>query len=93
MKEDLSNWIRLEHLASPVLKEILWEIYKERRRQDQQWGLQRHTPGKWALILGEEVGEVFKAALQRKPAQVKEELIQVAAVAVAWLEDAMSREK
>lgn len=38
------------------------------------------------LVLSEECGEVSRAVLDRQPASLREELIQVAAVAVAWLE-------
>lgn len=37
-------------------------------------------------VLTEEVGEVARAYLEHDPAQLRAELIQVAAVAVAWLE-------
>lgn len=37
-------------------------------------------------VLTEECGEVSRAALDRKPESLRAELIQVAAVAVAWLE-------
>jgi NTP pyrophosphatase (non-canonical NTP hydrolase) len=49
-----------------------------------------HCAPIWALILGEEVGEVNKAVLE-SGIGVREELIQVAAVAVAWAE-AIDRE-
>ena len=38
------------------------------------------------LILGEAVGEVARAVPEQDLANLKEELIQVAAVCVAWLE-------
>jgi hypothetical protein len=37
-------------------------------------------------VLTEECGEVSRAVLERDPEQTQRELIQVAAVAVAWLE-------
>ena len=37
-------------------------------------------------VLTEECGEVARAVLDRKPADLRTELTQVAAVAVAWLE-------
>lgn len=36
----------------------------ERDCQDAKWGMQRHSPEKWAAVLGEEVGEVCKAVLE-----------------------------
>lgn len=37
-------------------------------------------------VLSEEVGEVARAVLDRTPDRLRVELVQVAAVAVAWLE-------
>lgn len=38
------------------------------------------------VVLGEEVGEIAQAILHDDTANLREELIQVAAVCVAWLE-------
>lgn len=65
---------------------ILNQILIERGRQDEKWGIQNHEPAYWALILGEEVGEVSRAILEKDPANYREELIQVAAVCVAAVE-------
>lgn len=76
--------------------EVLQEVLKERLRQVKQWGRQRHPEGDWALILGEEYGEACQSALQQKPGDHRDlrgELIQVAAVAVAWIEDLDTRER
>jgi hypothetical protein len=40
---------------------ILRDILDERIRQDEKWGHQRHNFAFWMSILGEEVGEAFKA--------------------------------
>ncbi len=37
-------------------------------------------------VLTEEVGEVARAVLDRKPGDLRDELVQVAAVACAWLQ-------
>ena len=77
------------------------EVYKlidaERVRQAAKWS----APGYWGSgdcssggirdivkvgVLTEEVGEVARAVLDRKPGDLRNELVQVAAVAVAWLE-------
>lgn len=65
-------------------------ITEERRRQDTKW---HRSPGEWPdgpgvryCVLAEEVGEVAKALLEDKPHELKTELVQVAAVCVAWLE-------
>lgn len=66
---------------------ILHEISAERRHQDAKWGSQRHLDDTyWATILGEEFGEACQDALEANPVGLREELIQVAAVAVAWIE-------
>lgn len=68
------------------MEEILNAIKLERNRQDDKWGEQFHHPIMWCAILGEEVGEVNKAALEENWEEYRKELIQVAAVAVAMLE-------
>ena len=76
-----------------ALVSVLEEVIEERVCQEQKWGEQNHDPFKWATILGEEVGEVSRAILEmhfgEDPAMVADiraELIQVAAVAVAFAE-------
>jgi NTP pyrophosphatase (non-canonical NTP hydrolase) len=69
----------------------LGDVSNERARQDAKWGEQNHDDGTWGLILGEEFGETCEAALavafgNADPNRVREELVQVAAVAVAWIE-------
>jgi len=80
---------------------VLRAVLAERKRQDQQWGDdQHHDNVVWLAILMEEVGEVAEAVLEEHNARncgldvladdhlddVEKELIQVAAVAVQWLE-------
>jgi NTP pyrophosphatase (non-canonical NTP hydrolase) len=79
---------------------VLEEVAQERLRQDRMWGEQNHDPFTWLAILGEEVGEANRAALEAvfwerygmpdHPLQLashyREELIQVAAVATAMVE-------
>ena len=65
---------------------IISEIIDERDRQDEKWGEQNHVPLKWLAILGEEVGEANKAVLDGDGENLSEELIQVAATAVAFLQ-------
>jgi len=62
----------------------LSEILTERERQDQKWGEQDHESLYWLAILTEEIGEVAQAILNGK--RVRPEVVQVAAVALAWLE-------
>lgn len=74
-----------------LLPMILLEVQIEREKQDTKWGEQNHSPADWCMILGEEVGEVNKAALEAKFGgknlrEYRKELIQVAAVAIAMVE-------
>ena len=78
-----------EHHAI-VHNRIFQEIREERRRQTEKFGPMDNTPSTWAVILGEEVGEVCRAILDARAllntgsqTNYREELIQVAAVAVA----------
>lgn len=70
---------------------VYGEIQRERIMQDSKWGEQNHCPADWIMILGEEFGEVSKAALEAKfgkgtLSDYRKELIQVAAVAVAMVQ-------
>ena len=65
---------------------IAQEVVRERERQDEKWGEQNHHPLKWITILGEEFGEACRGAFENNPKNYREELIQVAAVAVAAVE-------
>jgi NTP pyrophosphatase (non-canonical NTP hydrolase) len=67
------------------------DIVKERRNQDKKWGEQNHDDYTWHAILTEEIGEVSQAILHDRfggaaAGTVRAELVQVAAVALAWIE-------
>lgn len=72
---------------------VVTDIIQERDRQDVKWGEQNHTY-QWTSILGEEYGEVCEAMNRviwgdnKAKAQndLRMELIQCAAVCVAWVE-------
>lgn len=75
--------------------EIFAAINTERISQDAKWGEQNHHPAFWTSILGEEYGElceainetIFNNGTDRGGyANMRKEAIQVAAVAVAFLE-------
>lgn len=77
--------------------EILAAVQAERARQHQLWDREHDwgygdcssnavSAAVKAAALAEECGEVARAALDRKPADLKDELVQVAAIAWAWLE-------
>lgn len=66
------------------------DVAQERQRQDEKWGIQDHATYKWLTILMEEVGEASKAALESDDRHgnddYREEMVQVAAVALAAIE-------
>jgi NTP pyrophosphatase (non-canonical NTP hydrolase) len=72
---------------------ILMEVLQERIKQEKKWGQQNHEPLKWNAILGEEFGEVSKAILEKDKKNYREELIQVAAVAIAAIDSLDRLEK
>lgn len=91
-KKDLENdnvviCSDLQHQTS------IWaEILAERNFQDNKWGIRTMDPTLWLPILGEEVGEVNKAVVEiifdkADKQNLRDELIQVAAVALAMIED------
>ena len=71
---------------------VLDEILQERRNQEKKWGQQNWRCDLYYTILGEEVGEVGKAICEwiilKKGSvlDIRGELVQVAAVAVAMIE-------
>lgn len=68
--------------SDPALDAIL----QERVQQDAKWGEQNHDGEKWVLIATEELGEVCQALLKGDKANYRQELTQLAAVALAWLQ-------
>lgn len=64
-------------------------IEQERQFQLDKCGEQRHDGGKWLLILTEEIGEAAQAFLGGDRVTALDELVQAAAVIVAWLEPAV----
>jgi len=73
-------------------------ILMERDRQDELWGKQNHSLSEWMVILVEEVGEladaisanIFCTDVSKK--NWREEAVQVAAVALAMLEQYQEEE-
>lgn len=68
------------------MSRIQTDIEEERDRQRAKWGEQYHSFDHWYVILGEEFGEVGRAIFEGNTSNLREELIQVAAVCVAALE-------
>jgi len=79
-------------ISEPVLDEdgkdfvdefMLDEVRKERTRQREKFGTQHLTPTQFLAVLVEEVGEVARAICDGDGYNYQDELIQVAAVAIA----------
>ena len=73
---------------TPKQEEVIQGFLLERYRQDKKWG-----KGTWQspvhlkyIVLAEEFGEIAEAILNHDKDNLKEELIQVAAVCLKWLE-------
>lgn len=62
----------------------LGDVMLERAAQDKKWGVQDHADAVWLQILMEEVGEMAHDMVEG--GSPKRELVQVCAVALAWLE-------
>jgi len=76
-----------------IQADVLQQVAAERARQDAKWGVQNHKAPMWAAILMEEVGEAAAFSLSDEYGHsfsdrehLREELVQVAAVAVAFIE-------
>jgi NTP pyrophosphatase (non-canonical NTP hydrolase) len=83
----------------------LQAVIMERVKQDSKWGEQNHTDYEWLSVLTEEVGEVANsiccAYINPEPREsfvdaakknMEYEVIQVAAVCFAWLENLKRRQ-
>lgn len=79
----------------PTSLSVLVEVLHERGRQKEKWGEQNNSDFEWTSILSEEVGEAAKevndlnftsVADPAAEERLRAELVQVAAVAVAWVE-------
>lgn len=76
--------------------DVIAEILLERCRQDEKWGTQDHSPMCWISVLSEEVGEAAedanehkwgpRSARRKNLLHFRQELIEVAAVAMAAVE-------
>lgn len=72
------------------------DVIDERIRQDAKWGFVRDLPAeRWLTILTEEVGEFAKDILDHTDyrGNMRDELVQIAAVAIAALQDLDAQSK
>jgi hypothetical protein len=97
--KDCAPELWADYVSKGVTEAVFANIRDERDRQREKWGQQRHEMPVWMTILMEEVGEACKDALawRSTTAQGNEayadqsenfrnEMVQVAAVAVAIIE-------
>lgn len=78
----------VELIAARALSPETAELYGERLKQDEKWGANRiQADETWLRICVEELGEASKAIQDKDEGQMRHEVIQAAAVLVAWLED------
>lgn len=84
-------------VRSATTQRVLLHVLGERERQDDKWGAQNHPQMTWLGILAEEFGEAAKEANELHfrsewvgnadvRQRLRQELVQVAAVAVAAIE-------
>ncbi len=80
----MTDWANTRHA-------VLHDVWGERDRQDAKWGgtpgIDRRDDHTYPAVLGEELGEACQSWLERDVTNLRAELIQVAAVAVAWIEE------
>ena len=71
---------------------VLQAVLAERERQDSKWGDQtQNTDEHWTVILTEELGEVAREVYEKRSAGMFEEIVQCAAVCMAWGEAYLNR--
>ncbi len=87
--------VNIPHQDHTIQDELVREIIVERSNQDAKWGEQNHFPHYWVGIMGEEFGELCQAVNESVfdngtdkggYENLKTEAVQVAAVALAFLE-------
>ena len=76
---------------SEQARDIFDLVIEERLAQEKKWGMQNHDPFCWMAILTEEMGELSETMLKMRFGNsggvgMHEEAVQVAAVAIAFLE-------
>ena len=67
--------------------DVIQDVLNERTRQNNIWGDQvQNTNDRWNVIAVEEVGEVARSIYEEDDINLYREIIQTAAVYVAWAE-------
>jgi NTP pyrophosphatase (non-canonical NTP hydrolase) len=88
INDSYESFSKSDYDLREVQKLVLKDVVQERKRQASIWGEQRHNSHEtWNVIGVEEVGEVARAIYEKDDiSHLYEEIIQVAAVYVAWAE-------
>lgn len=68
------------------MRSVFFDVEAERQRQDEKWGPSEGRPVPTMAVLVEEVGEAAKAILEDDLPGLRDELVQVSAVAAAMVE-------
>ena len=88
INDSYESFSKSDYELSEVQKLVLKDVLQERERQASKWGDQQNNSHEtWNVIGVEEVGEVARAIYDKDDiSHLYEEIIQVAAVYVAWAE-------
>ena len=80
-------------MMNDPIHEIIFELIREERKfQDNKWGNRHNSDMRWCLIALEELGEVSKDIIEGNHHKLADkEIIQVAAVCVAWLKQRVEK--
>ena len=75
--------------SSDRFANIASKLIAEQTNQILIWGKkeQEESDGTWMIVLMEEVGEAARSILEGSPHHLRQELIQVAAVAMSWIDN------
>jgi NTP pyrophosphatase (non-canonical NTP hydrolase) len=88
INDSYESFSKSDYDLREVQKLVLKDVVQERERQTSKWGDQQNNSHEtWNVIGVEEVGEVARAIYDKDDiSHLYEEIIQVAAVYVAWAE-------
>lgn len=74
-------------MGCDIRHKIMALIGEELKLQDNKWGTNRVRDSRtWLVIIGEEFGEACRASLEHDPDSYRDELVDVAASAIAALQ-------
>jgi NTP pyrophosphatase (non-canonical NTP hydrolase) len=85
-QEEIKDYLLSLHIVHNITEDILSERIRQIRLWDRKWCEWNSSLEHKSTVLLEEVGEVAHAVLENDIENLREELIQVAAVCVAWVE-------